>query len=88
MLDFTNRYFEASTFLLGKKNITPSNPEDAINLYEYTLNMQLSRILKNDWSFTFDLPISSNTIASKIEHASGYRHSTHTFGIGDIRFTV
>ncbi len=88
MLDFTNRYFEASSFFMGKKNITPSNPDDAINLYEYTLNMELSRILKNDWSLSFDLPVSSNAIASKLEHASGYHHSTHAFGIGDIRFTV
>lgn len=38
--------------------------------------------------FALDIPIASNTVVSSKEHASGYRHSTHAFGVGDLRFTV
>ena len=88
MLDINNRYFEAWKFLQGKTNISPTDPSDNINLYEYTMNIGLSRILNNGWSIGLDIPISSNTVSSKAEHASGDRHSTHAFGMGDIRFSV
>jgi hypothetical protein len=88
MMDLDNRYFKANRLLMGKENITPKDPQDDINLYEYTLNLQISRILENGWSISLDMPISSNTIVSKLEHASGFRHATHAYGIGDIRFTV
>jgi len=48
----------------------------------------LSHVLKDGWSFSLDVPIASNTASSRAEHASGYRHSTHAYGVGDIRFTV
>ena len=85
MLDINNRYFEAWSLFEGKTN---HQHEDSINLYEYYINFQLSRILSNGWSIALDLPIASNTAVSRIEHAGGGRHSTHAFGIGDIRFAV
>ena len=88
MLDINNRYFEAWKFYEGTKNISPKDAADNINLYEYTMNLGLNRILKNGWSIQLDLPISSNTAVSKAEHASGFRHATHAYGVGDIRFTA
>jgi len=88
MLDINNRYFEAHQAFKGTKNVTPPNPYNALALYEYTLNMELSRTLKGGWVLAFDLPIAYNTAASTVEHLSGVRHSTSAFGIGDIRFTA
>jgi hypothetical protein len=88
MLDFNNRYFGANQIFRGKSNVTPTDPSNGLQLYEYTLNIELSRLLKNGWSLALDLPVSANTIISKGEHASGDRHSTSAFGIGDMRFTV
>ena len=88
MLDFNNRYFGANQIFKGKDNVTPPDPTNGLQLYEYTLNIELSRMLKNGWSLAFDLPISYNTIISRAEHASGDRHATSDFGVGDIRFTV
>ncbi len=34
------------------------------------------------------MPVSYNTLSSKGEHTSGDRHSTHAYGLGDIRFTT
>lgn len=88
MLNINNRYFDAWKFLQGKKNISPEDASDNINLYEYTMNIGISRALPKGWLIQLDMPISSNSIASKAEHASGERHSTHAYGLGDIRITV
>ena len=88
MLDFNNRYFGANQIFKGKSNVTPADLSNGLQLYEYTLNMELSRLLAHGWTLSFDLPISSNTIVSRAEHASGDRHSTSAFGIGDMRFAV
>ena len=84
-MDITNRYFEAYDLFEGTKNTGYS---DSINLYEYTLNLDLNYAMDNGWSITMDLPIVANTATSSLEHASGFRHSTHAFGIGDIRLTL
>jgi len=88
MMNINNRYFHATQAFKGKDNITPSDPNNGLSIYEYTMNLELSRILQKGWELAIDLPISSNTIVSKAEHASGVRHSTSDFGIGDLRFTV
>ena len=75
MLDFNNRYFGANQIFKGKDNVNPPDPTNGLQLYEYTLNIELSRMLKNGWSIAFDLPISCNTIISRAEHASGDRHA-------------
>jgi hypothetical protein len=88
LLDINNRYFEAHTLYQGAKDVSPADPSNGLSIYEYSMNFELSRILKNGWSLAVDLPISSNTFVSRLEHASGDRHSTHSFGIGDLRFTA
>ncbi len=87
-MDISNRYFEAFRFLDGKKNITPGNLSSGVTLYEYTMNLELTRVLQNGWNMSLDLPILANESYGALEHASGDVHSTHAFGIGDIRFTV
>ncbi|HEY5407507.1 MAG TPA: hypothetical protein VIJ92_10470 [Ginsengibacter sp.] len=88
MMDINNRYFEAYRFLDGKKNITPSDLSSGVTLYEYTMNLQLTRVLEHGWNISLDMPVSSNETYGALEHASGDVHSTHAFGIGDLRFTV
>ncbi len=88
MLDINNRYFHATQSFKGNKNVTPPNPTDGLNIHEYTMNFELSRVLKNGWLLAVDLPISANSISDKLEHGSGEYHTTSDFGIGDLRFTA
>jgi len=88
MMNINNRYFHATQAFKGKDNVTPADPNNGLSIYEYTMNLELSKILKNGWALALDLPVSSNTIVSKAEHASGVRHSTSDFGIGDLRITA
>ncbi len=87
-LDIDNRYFKAYHFLEGTKNITPSDLSSGITLYEYTMNMELSRILDKGWEISLDMPISANQSKGALEHASGDVHATHAYGLGDMRVTL
>jgi hypothetical protein len=60
-----------------------------------SLDINLTRILNDRWSVMIDLPIISNARSSLYEHGLingtnkfNERHSTHSFGIGDIRIAA
>src|SRR5215469_7587324 len=65
MLDINNRYFHANQLYKGKENVTPPNPQNGLSIHEYTLNLELSRILNKGWLLAVDLPVSANTISDK-----------------------
>jgi len=88
MMNLGNRYFRSIQPFKDSQAI-PINPDPSkqnIN-YNYTFDLSLIRLLGNGWALGIDLPVSSNTIVTRVEHLSGDRHSTHAFGLGDIRIT-
>ena len=56
--------------------------------HSFTCDLSLSRKLKNRWSVSFNIPIISNTRSSLYEHDGKTRHSTSSFGIGDVRLSA
>ncbi len=56
-LDINNRYFEAWECLSGYEQ---TRSVDGNTLYEYAVNFELMKELKNGWSLGFDLPIAAN----------------------------
>jgi hypothetical protein len=95
MLSVSNRYFKSFRHFVGtqeqKQRIEQGT--QVIN-HSYTLDLTLTRNLDNGWSVALDLPIISNTRSSLYEHTDPIakkaigRFATHSFGIGDIRFSV
>jgi hypothetical protein len=81
-LDINNRYFAAWNVYQGTKKIGI----DGNYLYEYAVNFELLKDLKNGWSLGFDLPIASNKTIST--NNDGLQHPMYAFGVSDIRFTV
>jgi hypothetical protein len=81
-LDINNRYFNAFQLFQGSNKI----PQDGNFLYEYAVNFELSKVLANGWSLSFDLPIAVNS--AKGTFSDGEQHYQHSFGVSDIRFTV
>lgn len=60
-----------------------------------TVDLALTRIFNDRWSLTIDAPVLSNARSSLYEHGlvnGSYlkkeRHSTHSFGLGDVRLAV
>ncbi|HMH31653.1 MAG TPA: hypothetical protein VK543_01415 [Puia sp.] len=84
-----NRYFKSFRHFVGteeqKQRIAQGT--NVIN-HQYTLDLSVTRILNSKWSVFLDVPIEANSRSSLYEHSNLGRYSTHSFGVGDIRFAV
>ena len=54
------------------------------------MNISLLRILPKGWSFELIVPVSANSRRNSNDHGGPKtaKHTTNSFGLGDIRFTV
>ncbi|HEV8286357.1 MAG TPA: hypothetical protein VGQ09_18745 [Chitinophagaceae bacterium] len=86
VLDVNSRYFKSFRDFKGGEDQKTAVSDRSINRV-FTFDITASRILKNGWSLSFNLPLTSNDRSTTIEHggAGKPRHSTKSFGIGDIR---
>ena len=95
-LSTTSRSFRSFRHFSG----TTENKQRLIDGTEVTnhqtsVDLSLTRMLNDRWSFMMDAPILSNARSSLYEHGlvnGAYvkkeRHTTHSFGIGDVRFAA
>jgi hypothetical protein len=88
-LNITNRYFKA--FRDYKETHDLHTPEQNQNVIKsYSMDIGITRLLRNGWSLNLSLPISANARTTSAEHGglNTTRYTTHSFGIGDIRITA
>lgn len=88
-LNITTRYFKS--FRDFKETVDQKTPEQNESVVKsYSMDISISRLMRDGWSLNFSLPISSNSREASLEHGgpNTTRHTTNSFGIGDIRFTV
>lgn len=87
-MNVNNRYYRSYKHFVGtaeqKQRQTLGN--EVIN-HGYTMDLALTRVLNQRWSLLIDVPVISNARSSMYEHANT-RHTTHSFGLGDVRFSV
>jgi hypothetical protein len=88
VMDINSRYFKAYNVFQGTAKETPANLRSGVTLYESTTNFELTRLLHNGWALSLDMPIDANETAGELEHASGDYHTTHAFGLADMRLTI
>lgn len=88
-LNINNRYFKSYKHFRGeheeKQRVQMGT--EVIN-HTNTVDLTLIHNLNAFWSFGLDLPVISNSRSSLYEHDGKTRHSTHSFGIGDVRLTA
>lgn len=84
-----NRYYKSFRHFVGKDEQEQRVEEgtEVIN-HAYTMDILVTRNLNARWSFTLDVPVLANSRSSLYEHDGKNRYSTHSFGVGDIRFTA
>jgi hypothetical protein len=84
-----NRYYHSYKHFIGEVEQTQrvEAGTEVIN-HAYTMDATVTRILNNRWSLSFDMPIISNTRSSLYEHGGKDRHTTSSFGLGDVRFSA
>lgn len=89
MLNINNRYFKSFRHFINtdEQEERINEGSEVIN-YSYTLDLSLTRNLGKRWSLSIGVPILSNARSSLYEHDRKSRHSTHSFGLGDIRISA
>ncbi len=85
-INLTNRYFKSYKHFVGTEEQKQRVDEgsNVIN-HAYELDVTATRTLNSRWSLSMTLPILSYGRSSLYEHDGKTRHSTHSFGIGDIK---
>lgn len=93
-LNLNNRYFKSYKHFVGtvEQKEREENHTEVIN-HSYSLDVTATRYFNTRWSMAMTLPVISNTRSSLYEHAGNAagasgRHSTRSFGIGDIRISA
>ena len=85
-MNLNNRYFRSFRTFKGTADQHTPRKEEVINKV-FTSDITLLRLLDNGWSLTLDVPVIAASRSTTFEHG-GKRHATHSFGLGDLRFTV
>ncbi|HJS53339.1 MAG TPA: hypothetical protein VJ765_02315 [Chitinophagaceae bacterium] len=88
-LDLNNRYFKSYKHFVGKEE-QHEREEKSTNVinHSFETDITVTRVFNSRWSMGMTLPILAFTRSSLYEHDGKTRHSTNSFGIGDIRFAV
>jgi hypothetical protein len=86
LLNINNRYFKSFRHFVGtdEQEHRIEQGTEVIN-HAYTMDVTIIRILNKRWSLGMDMPIIVNTRSSLYEHGGKERHTTSSFGLGDIR---
>lgn len=84
-----NRYYDSYKHFIGttEQKQRQIKGTEVIN-HGYTMDLSLTRNLNERWSIFLDVPIIANSRSSLYEHHTVGRFVTHSFGMGDIRFSV
>jgi hypothetical protein len=84
-----NRYFKSFRHFVGtaEQKQRVAGGTEVIN-HVFSTELGITRQFNSRWSLAFFTPIISNTRSSLYEHDGKTRHSTHSFGIGDVRFAA
>jgi len=90
MLSWNNRYFKSFRHYVGTAE-QPERIEKGNNVinHVYSADLALTRTLNSRWSIMVDVPLLVNARSQTYtQNGMLHRYSTHSAGIGDIRFAV
>ena len=88
-LNLNNRYFKSYKHFVGtvEQKQRVEEGSNVIN-HSYELDITATRTINSRWSLAMTLPVLDFARSSLYEHDGKTRHSTHSFGIGDARFSA
>lgn len=84
-----DRYFKSFRHFVGteEQKQRVAQGTEVIN-HVFSTELGITRQFNSRWAFAFFAPIISNARSSLYEHDRVHRYSTHSFGLGDIRFAA
>ena len=85
-INLNNRYFRSYKHYVGteEQKVRVEEGTNVIN-HAYELDISSIKTFNSRWSLGITLPVLSYGRSSLYEHDGKTRHSTHSFGIGDLR---
>lgn len=88
-LNLNNRYFKSYKHFVGTAE-QKQRVEEGSNVinHAYELDITATRTINLRWSLAMTLPVLDFSRSSLYEHDGATRHTTHSFGIGDARFSA
>jgi hypothetical protein len=88
-LSINYRYFKSYKHFVGtdEQKQRVDQGTEVIN-HVSAFDVDLVRVLNSRWSLAMYVPVSANERSSLYEHDGVHRHSTHAFGVGDLRFAA
>jgi len=88
-LNINSRYFKSFRDFKEKVDQKTPKQNEAV-VKSFSMDFSISKFLQNGWSLNLSLPVASNSREASAEHGgpNTKRHTTNSFGIGDIRFTA
>ena len=88
-LNITSRHYKAWRDFKGTEDQRTPTGDRSI-MRSFTMDISATRFFRNGWSMNLSLPFAANSRSANKEHggAGTTRHTTHSFGLGDVRFTV
>ena len=88
-LNFTNRYFKSFRDFREKQDLHTPPENESVNKV-YTMDISIDKLFHHGWSASLEFPITAAGRTSSVEHG-GFntpRHTTHAFGMGDLKITA
>jgi hypothetical protein len=88
-LSINHRYFRSYKHFVGteeQKQRVEAGTE-VVN-YSHAVNFNLNKALHKGWSVSLDIPVLANNRSSLYEYGGKSRHSTKSFGLGDVRIAA
>ncbi|MFL5739525.1 MAG: hypothetical protein ACJ75B_04865 [Flavisolibacter sp.] len=81
-----SRYFKSFRHFVGtdEQKQRVEQGTEVVN-HVFSTELALTKMVNDRWSFGIFLPVISNDRSSLYEHDGKTRHSTHSFGTGDLR---
>lgn len=88
-LGINYRFYRSYKHFIGKEEQEEriKAGSNVIN-HSTTIDIPVTHELNQRWSLLVDVPILDNSRSSLYEHDKVHRYSTHSFGVGDIRFSA
>ncbi|MBO9683934.1 MAG: hypothetical protein J7502_14925 [Flavisolibacter sp.] len=86
---WNNRYFKSFRHFVGteEQKQRVAQGTEVIN-HVFSTELGIIRQFNSRWSLAFFAPVISNARSSLYEHDGKTRHSTHSFGLGDVRLAA
>ena len=88
-LGINYRFYKSYKHFVGKdeQKLRVDTGSNVIN-HSTTIDIVVTHELNTRWSLLVDVPVLANSRSSLYEHDRIHRNTTHSFGVGDIRFSA